>query len=544
MGGRYRLERELGAGGMGAVWIAVQEGLGRRVALKTLLPALARDAQAVTRFKREAELAASLGHPHIVQVTDFGSDAGGAFLVMELLQGRSLAEAIAAEAPMSAARLATIGQQVLAALGAAHDAGVVHRDLKPDNVFLTEVAGGGELVKLLDFGIARMALGDVGTRLTQTGQLLGTPLYMAPEQAQGDEVDARTDLYALGSMLYEGATGRPPFAAPNYAALLAAIITEAPPALASLRPDLPPDFVAIVETAMAKDAGHRFANAEAMGRALGSMRSVESRPDSGLGFAATMAAPSVDASAATMAAPESASEPPRPGTVALKVKPLADTAGGTKEPPKGPDRDAATMELPRRAPTDRDAATRELAETADAASPAAEPPKRDRSWMGVVATLLIVGIGVAAAYARRHGLPTFDDPAVASTDTGTSPPPPEPAPTPAPEEVTPAPPAPTVEAGPHYRNGVLLPGGDAQPIPDQLVRLLLQDQNDALRDCGPAPPGPLLFRFEVDEHGDVASGAVGADPRSEANRCRLEVVKRIGFSPNARGRYSVRHDFR
>ena len=173
MGGRYRLERELGAGGMGAVWIAVQEGLGRRVALKTLLPALAQDAQAVTRFKREAELAASLGHPHIVQVTDFGSDEGGAFLVMELLQGRSLGEAIENEAPMDPARLATIAQQVLSALAATHERGVVHRDLKPDNVFLTKVAGGGELVKLLDFGIARMALGDVASRLTQTGQILG-----------------------------------------------------------------------------------------------------------------------------------------------------------------------------------------------------------------------------------------------------------------------------------------------------------------------------------------------------------------------------------
>ena len=289
MGGRYRLERELGAGGMGAVWIAVQEGLGRRVALKTLLPALAQDAQAVTRFKREAELAASLGHPHIVQVTDFGSDAGGAFLVMELLHGHSLAEVIEREAPMEPTRLATIAQQVLSALGATHERGVVHRDLKPDNVFLTKVAG-GELVKLLDFGIARMALGDVASRLTQTGQVLGTPLYMAPEQARAQEVDGRTDLYALGAILYEAASGQRPFEASTYPALIAAIVMDAPPPLKSLRPGLPPNFVAIVETAMAKEPDHRFRSPEAMSRALDSLATPpEASRD--LGFMATMAAP-------------------------------------------------------------------------------------------------------------------------------------------------------------------------------------------------------------------------------------------------------------
>ena len=183
VGGKYRIVRKLGEGGMGAVYAAVQEPLGRKVAVKVLLPVLARDATLVGRFQREAELAASLGHPNIVQVTDFGVDDGSAFLVMDLLDGESLGSALERETALAPSRVCFIAAQVLSALEAAHARGVVHRDLKPDNIYLTSVSGVADLVKLLDFGIARLTEGDGDQKMTATGQVLGTPAYMPSRRA-------------------------------------------------------------------------------------------------------------------------------------------------------------------------------------------------------------------------------------------------------------------------------------------------------------------------------------------------------------------------
>jgi len=180
IGGRYRVEGELGRGGMGVVYEAVQEPLGRRVALKLLRRELAEDPNFAARFRREAELAASLGHANIAQVTDFGVDEGRPFLVMDLLIGESLAELLAREGMLSEPRAAFIAAQMLDALSAAHARGVIHRDLKPDNVFLSQISGVRDVVKLLDFGIAHSG-GDEGMRMTRTGQVLGTPAYMSPE---------------------------------------------------------------------------------------------------------------------------------------------------------------------------------------------------------------------------------------------------------------------------------------------------------------------------------------------------------------------------
>ncbi|MFI5298360.1 MAG: serine/threonine-protein kinase, partial [Polyangiales bacterium] len=217
LGGRYRVGRLLGAGGMGAVYEAMQEDLGRRVAIKVLLPeviASSDDAEALRRFAREARAAAALHHPNIVAVTDFspGDATAPAFLVMELLQGRSVARAIMDEGRLGPERVVTIAIQILAALETAHAAGLVHRDIKPDNVFLVPVTGaaGGELVKVLDFGIAKLARGGGATSsgLTATGAVLGTPAYMSPEQARGRDVDARSDLYAVGALMYHALSGR------------------------------------------------------------------------------------------------------------------------------------------------------------------------------------------------------------------------------------------------------------------------------------------------------------------------------------------------
>jgi serine/threonine-protein kinase len=303
---------------MGAVYAGLQESLGRRVAIKILHPHLAEDASLLARFELEARAAAALGHPHIVAVTDFQQPAGEpAFLVMELLTGASLREVIGAEGALTHERVAFIASQVLSALVSAHEAGIVHRDLKPDNVFLTSLAGVSDVVKVLDFGIAKLgaagfsggggraAIAAPGTpRMTVTGDVLGTPGYMSPEQARGREVDARTDLYATGALMYHALSGRAPFEEPNYNAQIAAIIERDPLPLGSLRPEVPPEFIAIVERAMAKSPDARFATANEMHDALAPFVRATKGGPAVLSIApkvarATVPAPSSDPYAAT-----------------------------------------------------------------------------------------------------------------------------------------------------------------------------------------------------------------------------------------------------
>ena len=261
---------------MGTVYEAVQENLGRRVAVKLLDERLSYDRQQLERFRREAEVVAALGHPNIVQVTDFQypEELGKQpFLVMELLRGESLAGRIDHAGAMAGDRVAFIIAQVLSALGAAHRAGVVHRDIKPDNIFLLADAAIPDTVKVLDFGIAKLSdgssIGPAQQKLTSTNAMLGTPAFMAPEQARGaDDVDARADVYAVGATMYQALTGKMPFEAASVPALLFAIVEKTPPPLRELRPDLPADIVAVVERAMAKRREDRFQDAESMRAAL------------------------------------------------------------------------------------------------------------------------------------------------------------------------------------------------------------------------------------------------------------------------------------
>jgi serine/threonine protein kinase len=256
---------------MGTVYEAVQENLGRRVAVKLLDERLSYEREQLERFRREAEIVAALGHPNIVQVTDFqySEDLGKQpFLVMELLRGESFGSLIAREGSLPGARVAFIAAQMLSALAAAHRANVVHRDVKPDNVFLLADAAIPDTVKVLDFGIAKLASTDQA-KLTGTGAMLGTPAFMAPEQARGaDDVDARADIYAVGATMYQALTGKMPFEASSVPALLFAIVERTPPPLRDQRPDLPMDLVAVVERAMAKKREDRFPNADAMRAAL------------------------------------------------------------------------------------------------------------------------------------------------------------------------------------------------------------------------------------------------------------------------------------
>jgi serine/threonine-protein kinase len=269
LGGVYRVGALIGRGGMGSVYDAYREDQdGARVALKVLRLTMDRDREYVGRFRREAETIAALQHPNIVRMFDFRIATGEPpFLVMERLEGASLAEKIVSDGPFPQRRTAFVGVQMLDALAAAHAARVIHRDMKPENVFLTELAGFQDIVKLLDFGIAKVQSAG-GQKLTQTGAVVGTPAYMAPEQARGRPVDARCDVYAVGCVLYEALSGRTAFEAENYNALMFAIQQIEPVSLGVIRPDLDPEFVAIVKKAMAKDPEQRFQTARAMMEAL------------------------------------------------------------------------------------------------------------------------------------------------------------------------------------------------------------------------------------------------------------------------------------
>jgi DNA-binding NarL/FixJ family response regulator len=268
LAGRYRIMRTLGAGGMGTVFEAQREDLGNMcVAVKVLHTKLTGRPELVKRFRREAELIATLRHPHIVGVLDFVVDDGPSFIVMELLDGMTLAQSIA-KRQLSERRCALVASQMLDALGVAHEKGVIHRDLKPENVFLTRLATVSDVVKLLDFGIAKITNDDASSKLTDTGTVLGTPAYMAPEYARGEHCDSRVDLYAVGCVMYEALTQRQPFVAANYNALLFALQEEEPTAVRELRPDVSPELAAVIARAMSKDRDQRFRTAQEMRVAL------------------------------------------------------------------------------------------------------------------------------------------------------------------------------------------------------------------------------------------------------------------------------------
>ncbi len=264
--GRYLIEEHLATGGMGAVFRARHVYMRKDVALKVLRPDLSASAELVERFRREAEIAASLEHDHIVRVTDFGrSPEGWLFLAMELLFGESLFDRLRREGFLPPEEAVTILWQVCAGLEAAHARGVVHRDLKPENVFLARSPGGREVAKILDFGIAKMAdPSEVGA--TQAGMVVGTPEYLSPEQATGSEVDGRADLYTVGLIAWRALTGRHPFKADDPRSLLMMQATRPVPSLLEPRPDLAehPALVAAVARACEKDPALRYQSAAEM----------------------------------------------------------------------------------------------------------------------------------------------------------------------------------------------------------------------------------------------------------------------------------------
>lgn len=268
--GKYRVERLLGKGGMGAVYAAQNTAIGKRVALKFLSRTAAEHQDAARRFQREAQAASLVESEHIVQVFDAGTSAEGLpFLVMEHLTGEDLRARLAREGKLVVEAALAIVTQLLRGLVRAHAAGIVHRDLKPDNVFLCARDDGSLLVKLVDFGISKLERATLSERLTRRGTVLGSAYYMSPEQAQAsDDVDQRADLYGAGAILFEMLTGRPPHSGPTLESVLVAICTQTAPDVRSLRPDVPPALAAAVARALARNRADRFPDATAFLAAL------------------------------------------------------------------------------------------------------------------------------------------------------------------------------------------------------------------------------------------------------------------------------------
>ncbi len=286
--GAYRVVREIGHGGMGAVWLAEHVQLGRRAAIKVLHSEFSGKPDIVQRFFNEARAATAISDPGIVQIFDFGQHTdGSAYIVMELLEGDPLDRRLKDRGALPIADALRITRQVASTLGAAHTRGIVHRDVKPENIFLVhdpEVPG-GERAKILDFGIAKLAGNATGVK-TQTSSMMGTPVYMSPEQCRGaGHVDQRSDVYSLGCVLFYLVVGRPPFVADGGGELIVMHVTEAPPVPSQLQPGIPREIDQLLLRCLEKDPAKRFSScgdlAIAIGALLGSSPSISvaiSRP--------------------------------------------------------------------------------------------------------------------------------------------------------------------------------------------------------------------------------------------------------------------------
>lgn len=271
---KYRIVREIGKGGMGRVYEAIHVEIGRRVAIKHLRLEFSIHQEFVKRFRMEAKLAASIRHDNICEVNDVGvATDGSPYLVMPLLEGCPLADLIEEDEKISLPRLIDIICQALSALETAHKAGIVHRDMKPDNIFITRYGDREDFVKILDFGVSKVINEVMGeqtlTNLTQTGATVGTPYYMAPEQVRGQkDIDGRLDVYAVGVILYEALTGWVPFDGDNINNIIFKILDDPLVAPSDIAPDIPPSLERIVLRAMSREPQERFSSAWEMREAL------------------------------------------------------------------------------------------------------------------------------------------------------------------------------------------------------------------------------------------------------------------------------------
>ena len=284
VGKKYLIDDYIGSGGMGTVYRATHVDLDRKVAIKVLKHFEDEDEKSISRFHREARAAGQIGHDNVCEVTDFGIDENRrAFIVMPLLSGCSFAVLLKRDAPLNGSRIIDICCQTLSALEAAHSNHIIHRDLKPDNIFITKVGDRDDFIKLLDFGISKYIHSDVATKLTRTGMVPGTPLYMAPEQAEGQKhLDKCTDLYSVGVILYEAFTGALPFKGDSYNEIVINIVTKPFMYPTSINPNIPTSVEKVILKAMSRDPALRYQDASEMREALEHLNSAE-EIDAGFG---------------------------------------------------------------------------------------------------------------------------------------------------------------------------------------------------------------------------------------------------------------------
>ncbi len=395
LGQHYRILEPLGEGGMGQVYLAEHVRIGRRCAVKVMRPALVSDPGAVGRFAREAKTAGRISHRNAAAVYDFGETAEGLiYIVMEHVDGPPLTKILAREGALPPLRAADIALQVADALTAAHRLGIIHRDLKPDNILVARDEGGRDLVKVVDFGIAK-ALNDAETSYTRTGFVLGTLQYMSPEQLIGEPLDPRSDLYSLGCVFFEMLTGGRTFAGPSGPAAVAQRLTAPPPSPRDLKADIPPELDAIVVRTLARMPAERFQSAEELRSALKQVL--------GLGPTGEWSAGPVSAAGAAVTAPRSAAYG---GTPIAASGPFASPAQATSGGP-------ASGMTPASAPTGgtpgaSGAYSSSGAGPAFAASPAetgagsAAPRAKARSRRLLAAALMVLAAGGAAFAAVLH----------------------------------------------------------------------------------------------------------------------------------------------
>ncbi|MGZ3429177.1 MAG: serine/threonine-protein kinase, partial [Polyangia bacterium] len=409
--GRYRIERVLGTGGMGAVYEAEHIEIGKKVALKVLHPQFSRQADLVARFRREARAASKVGHPNIVDVTDSGTTPDGdVYFVMERLDGLDLGEVLRHERRIAPDRVVAIGTQVCRALSAAHAAGIIHRDLKPENIFLVSREGVADFVKVLDFGIAKQDMGNQNSprRLTTPGIAMGTPEYMAPEQAAGKAIDGRVDIYSVGAILYEMLTADPPHHGANVMEILAKKATEAPTPPRELNPDVPEALEEVVMRCLERDPDRRPQTMGALEYEL-----TKSAKGRGSAVAAVLGLKSNEDVMSSTWGDESSKPrmfepgviPRRPSMPSIPVQ----RSGMTGALPLSADEDKIRVDASRVSSRDAVAETLSMDEKRNADLRAARKQNRWQKRLGFIGGLLFLGIAGAAAYYKlNEKQPTVD----------------------------------------------------------------------------------------------------------------------------------------
>jgi serine/threonine-protein kinase len=278
---RYHVVRKLGEGGMGQVYLAEHVKMGRKSAIKVMNPATVNDPDAVARFNREAANASRISHPNVCAIYDFGETPEGLiYLAMEFVEGEPLTDVLEREGTLPTPRAAAIFLQVADALQAAHDLGIVHRDLKPDNIMLARARDGSDVVKVVDFGIAKAVGGDDSQKVTKTGLVVGTPEFMSPEQLAGDKLDGRSDLYALALVLFKMLTGQLPFAGETAQDTMVKRLIDDPAPLAAVRPDLafPPGLQATLDAALTRSPAERYRSTAKFASDVAAVLGVERGP--------------------------------------------------------------------------------------------------------------------------------------------------------------------------------------------------------------------------------------------------------------------------